>query len=203
MKPIDYSLIGRAVDFYKSLGYEYIEVPWMVEPLYAQVTYDSPAGIFSTYDADNMNKSLIGSAEQGFLEKIGRGEVYKDTKYVSVSPCFRRGDRYSPYHQETFMKVELSYFQEIGRGDPDMVTGMVADAGKCFIELGISGYSKDITPQSIDIIAPVDGAHEFDAWLEIGSYGTRDLTPMGFTGYQLCYGTGLALPRFQEIILRK
>lgn len=198
MQPVDYRLLTRALEFYKSRGYQYIDVPWLVFPHCANVTHENPFGKFKTTGWHGGDLELVGSAEQGFIQLYYLGQIQTDTPYVSVSPCFRRGDNESPYHQETFMKIELCYIRD--RDDESYVNQMTTHAKLCFLELGAMVLSTEENDGIIDILAPAKNAGEYSPFIEIGSYGTRELTKINRPNTVLDFGTGLALPRFQEII---
>ncbi|MEQ6333306.1 hypothetical protein [Sphingobium sp. MK2] len=174
---IDYALLGEAVQFYKSLGYEYREVPWVVPmaAIDATLPADSPRfvvtvarnGIENVFDLP-----LVGSAEQGFITlDLPPG------RYVGVTPCFRVEDQYDILRQSMFMKVEL--FDNTGE-DPDYEP-MVVEAQRFF---RVHGLKADPVQTDIGHDLMADG-------IEVGSYGVRS-----HDGKVWAYGTGLALPRF-------
>lgn len=171
---IDYRAISLALDYYEGKGYRYIEVPWLVsrDACFATIPTDFTSGAMSVG-----SRYLVGSGEQGFLDlKLAPG------RYVTCSPCFRAGDNCLPYHQETFMKVEL--FQNNDVSDIALIV-MMNHVVELFKHL--SGK----TPA----IAPTDDGWDIElAGVELGSYGRR--TALGQTWL---YGTGLALPRFTQV----
>ena len=92
--PIDWKLLYEAKAFYEGLGFEYIEVPWIVEPSATSVTFGgAPHG---TQYGD-----LVGSAEQSFIQMILRGELSVG-KYQAITPCFR-SDTLDETHESHFM----------------------------------------------------------------------------------------------------
>lgn len=96
MIPIDWQLLSNALNYYGSLGYRYVEVPWIVPDQISRMTFD----------AEGLNcqlGTLIGSAEQGFL---AMPEVM-DEWLVACSPCFRNEPVIDDLHHHWFMKVEL------------------------------------------------------------------------------------------------
>ncbi len=120
---------------------------------------------------------LVGSAEQGFLEMD-----LPPGSYMSVSPCFRRGERDS-IHQETFMKLELH------QTDATSLDALHTMIEKC------RAYFRSIAPGlNIELVATEEGWDIEMEGVEIGSYGRR--TALGRTWL---YGTGLALPRFTQV----
>ncbi len=64
MKSINWEFISKAINFYKKLGYEYVEVPWIVDTSTNMITI--PQGHYSTSISED--ESLVGSAEQSFLQ---------------------------------------------------------------------------------------------------------------------------------------
>lgn len=205
---IDYSLIGKAVEWYQSCGYQPINVNWMVPPMFSLATWSNEGDQFKTIDHQGFSKHLVGSAEQGFIEQAALGNIEYGKRYVSVSPCFRRGDNKHPTNMEWFMKVELSVMTK--RDDTLTYADLAVDARECFEKLGAEpvrlSYFYD-TERSLDIV------HSFNHpdcpgmnYIELGSYGYRELSfPKGQPLLQndefvVHYGTGLALPRFQLIL---
>lgn len=182
---INYALLGEAIAFYKKLGYTYIEAPWAVSDKTVAITCPNPQ--FSG-EVAHMG-SLVGSAEQSFLHldlqrKLGTG------KFVACTPCFRIGDEEGEHHFPTFMKVEL--YQN---GEANMVDllRMIADAGACFRELGAD-------PADLGCPSTDDGWDITLNDLEIGSYGARTHTLEDGSYHFWLYGTGLALPRFEQAL---
>lgn len=209
--PIDYSLLSRAIDFYASRGYTMINVPWMVYPKYSRVTLTHDEGAFVTTNIHGDELHLVGSAEQGFIQQAHM--VAPGKKYMSVTPCFRRGD-ISMTHMEWFMKLELSSCA----AEPDeMYLEFLDDAWSCFVELGANqDKMRDKVERGFadEFHRDINYNHrmnECDMDLELGSYGHRIIpkveTIQGVvTGslhsenHVINYGTGLALPRFQLIL---
>lgn len=177
---IDYVLLAQAVTKYKYLGYQFVEVPWMVTPQTSQITKPPGAEGFILTDG----KHLIGSAEQGFIQASASFKYNR--KLASISPCFRKNDNRDYYHQETFMKLEL-FIQTIKK-PWDKVYKLINDASQVFEELGIKKvYFNQTSESNLDIEAITKYGN-----LELGSYGYRHVGETYFI-----YGTGLALPRFQ------
>lgn len=177
---IDYALLGEAVQFYKSLGYEYREVPWAVPAAAIDATLppecDRVVLVVGNKRRDTdyhtTANELVGSAEQGFITlDLPPG------RYVGVTPCFRVEDQYDVLRQSMFMKVEL--FDNTA--DPDELP-MMLEAQRFAQVHGVNAK-----------IVETDIGHDLMADdIEIGSYGYRTIAPYG----RWAYGTGLALPRF-------
>lgn len=184
---INYFLLGEAVKIYTDLGYTFIEVPWIVNEKSSEATNPPKEGIFVLEDGTH----LIGSAEQGFIHVIE--QLKPNTKYASISPCFRKGDNRDIYHQEMFMKLELFLY------DNDTIStfadGLMDDAMTVFYKLGIHEKALyGVLTHSTNIDLCVQRFNK--EMLEIGSYGYRIINDINNT-YKINYGTGLALPRFQ------
>jgi hypothetical protein len=197
--PIDYLKINAALVFYKSLGYSYIEVPWMVNEIDIEETL--PARNFrlevhgeldgSMHSMEigctENNGCLIGSAEQGFVHLMRRGDIGPGERWVSASPCFRREQKEyeAGMLQPYFFKVELVEVTPVPQAAVDR---MVAEAIRCFRTFG--GWPKAVTTE-----------HGVDLMLgniEVGSYGYRESPD----GHRWAYGTGLAEPRFSYALKR-
>lgn len=193
---INYSLLGRAATLYAELGYKQIEVDWMVPYPISLATHNSKDGIFPTIDRHGNDLALVGSAEQGFLKAVVDGRIVPDRKYMSISPCFRRGD-IGPINQECFIKLELS---AISLNDDRIRHVMMSDAHNVFQQLGLEAsrikvfYENDIdTDPNLDFVFWQDATTP----VELGSYGYREIKGLTDYNFWLHYGTGLALPRFQ------
>lgn len=194
---IDYRLISDALDFYEGENYQLIEVPWIVEPIILNSTKPVDAVnnfIYSGIDKDLLFEGcFIASAEQGFIQKMIKGELRKNERYVSVSPCYRPRDNEKQYNQECFMKVELFHY-----GDCFVFDDMMLDAHKffsskiekCDVELKEREYNEFY--KDLELRWPWDQEN-----LELGSYGGREIKLFG-EKYKISYGTGLADPRFTD-----
>lgn len=200
---IDYSLIADSIDFYKIKGYEYVEVPWIVEPKYSLMTNNNITKIFDLSDL----RHLVGSGEQGFLKQILEYKIDHNKKYMTVTPCFRKYDN-DRTHLETFIKLEL--FHSFGILDmnslittmwDNMTFKMCDDALENFINLSNKNFIAYVTFNNFDLTVPgIEIASkdiEDQNGLEMGSYGYRyfEISSKKYLVYE--YGTGIALPRFQ------
>jgi hypothetical protein len=179
MHVIDYHKIARAIEFYKMLGYEYIEVPWMVSTASIDITKPPNATRFDTWRG-----SLVASGEQSFLEI--RDNLCPGRKYQCATPCFRDEKVVDDLHLPQFFKVELivplwkhddaePYFKQI-----------VMDGLKFARHYNSSGNAVTWADTDIGQDILVEG-------IEIGSYGVRE-----HEGFRWVYGTGIAEPRFTQ-----
>jgi len=180
---IDYLKIANAIEFYRHNGYTLLDVPWTV-----------PKGVMAVTTPDRVNldncryldKYLIGSAEQSFIEMIENNQLPFD-KCCAITPCFR-DDEEDKYHQKYFMKLELIHYQHpVNRSDERMEVNlymMICDASQFFGSYLPVVVKKTDDPNSV---ISYDIEH---AGIELGSYGIRE-----HEGNSWIYGTGLAEPR--------
>jgi hypothetical protein len=185
----DWSLLGRAMEFYKAKGFLPVEVPWAVTSRSVDITCPNPK---FTARVDGLG-SLVGSAEQSFLHLMSDHYLppidNKRPGYVACTPCFRLGDVEDGWHFPYFMKIELFV---PGNAILDMIH-FLNFAGECFRELGATPdmLTTEQTDQGVDIL--INGH-------EVGSYGLRAHECEDGRLIQWVYGTGLALPRFSQAL---
>lgn len=174
---IDWQLIAKAVSFYTSIGYCYVEVPWIVTQ--AAINATLPPGKTGLLTQDG---PLVGSAEQSFIQFMLDGQL-SPGRYVAATPCFR-DDTVDELHQRTFFKVELINVLQATEQAVDLLLSQVVDAALDFFQ--------QIAPQG-SLLAPEtpDGFDIELGGVEIGSYGYRRRGK-----HRWMYGTGLAEPRF-------
>lgn len=174
---IAWKYIAQAVEFYESVGFTYIEVPWIVDPKVVAVTL--PEG-HKPYDT--VGGTLVGSAEQSFLALAVAGKL-ESGAYVAASPCFR-DDTPDELHQNTFFKVELIDIRPISEPFGQYDVRKMARIARNFLVNLPCAWESQI----------VEYEHGFDIELngiELGSYGYRQ-----HGDWHWVYGTGLAEPRF-------
>lgn len=201
---VDWHLLAEAVDYYKSKGYTYTEVPWIVESSLIYQTLPEGATPFVglpvkrvPYDSYPISYGPIGSAEQGFLSLLYKEYFNKDFQsrlHCSLTPCFRDEETLDDLHQKHFMKVEL-FFGETDRHPyrhnerQEIMNKMISNAQE-FMSRYMKVSPVEITPmdeygrQQVDLLT--------EAGVEVGSYGIRRAGDNMFW----VYGTGLAEPRF-------
>lgn len=179
--PLNWNRIARALDFYRSLSFVYVEVPWVVPPEVTQATIPKE-GAGLPYELTR-GGDLVGSAEQSllWLTKLGtlKSERF-EPKYVAISPCFRDEERTS-LHQKTFMKVELFYPTK----NPETPLRLLGNARRFFQEEGLETEIRE-TEIGYDL---------YGNGIEVGSYGFRT-----WEGISWAYGTGLAEPRTTQAL---
>lgn len=177
---IDWQLIAQAQSYYESLGYKYVETPWLVPTYYTEQTkpFKDKSFVLDSDLFENQNSELVGSAEQGFLYLIDNQKIPLG-KYCSISPCFRT-ESYDSLHQPWFLKLELIDCKSTNKTS---LNNVLLDAFKFF---------QSITNGNLEIINLANNTYDINLNnIEIGSYGFRTIN-----GVDYIYGTGLALPRF-------
>ena len=174
---INYFLLGQAIAFYKEVGYTYIEVPWIVSKEAQFATLSDETRAFEVTDKGY----LVGSAEQGIIELMKHG--LSNGAYVSCSPCFRNEPVKDDLHLDQFMKVELSVISSELRNIDDIVGHALM-----FKQARSPSMVKTKYISDTEIDLEING-------VEVGSYGVREID-----GKFLYYGTGLALPRFDQAV---
>lgn len=177
---IDYNLLATAKEFYNKRGFTYIEVPYMVEQKYSNIT----APINKSFGI-RVGKRLVGSAEQGFLQLAFHKEIAPYVRFQSITPCFRK-DKVDESHSQWFMKLELFYY---GLNPIDPIFDLEMEKNY-FIESALALFSS-LTKNNVSTISTKDGTDIELEGTEIGSYGVRCHENVTWV-----YGTGIALPRF-------
>ena len=99
-------LLQQAAQFYESLGYTYIKVPWIVSSAICLATM--PEG--GTLKATEEGKALTASGEQGFLKLAILGALEPNKKYYTVTPCFR-DENITKHSTNEFYKLELFVYK--------------------------------------------------------------------------------------------
>lgn len=201
--------ISDAVSYYQENGFTYVEVPWIVDERYNLLSCKDDNKILYCAEKEKIEKkefpTLVGSAEQSFLSILKELEQHKD--YVAVSPCFRPQDN-SPerFSYPYFMKVELfSWFAiskkemtENSLGEPNKIKAAnhfvtyIAFAEDLFHRFGVNTSVEYISKQQSDLVTKKEK-------VEMGSYGYR-IVNVDNEPCVICYGTGLAEPRFSNFI---
>lgn len=183
---IDWSLIGKAVDFYYSARFKYIEVPWIVEPLTIMATLPQGRRPFYVDSCDPRVdvSALVGSAEQSFLQMMLDGKLSRGS-YVAVSPCFRDDD-VDELHHKDFVKCELIVVTD-GPSSLARVRELAMEAALFFRKIG------GVDSQHLRLVETDTGLDLELGGIEIGSYGARS-----WEGHHWIYGTGCAEPRFSQ-----
>lgn len=176
---IDYGLLSKACNFYRTMGFHQVEVDWTISEYFSDIPRPEGADNIAFILQDNSR--LLCSAEQGLIRATMLGKLNQNVGgYFSVSPCFRR-EKIDYSHSQTFMKLELF---AIGK---DRINWMTWCAKQFFEQ---NEVVTEILKTDIGQDLMYDG--RASGKLELGSYGTRTLPD----NQLITYGTGLALPRF-------
>lgn len=173
----DLRIFADAQDYYEDRGYRDVAVPWVIsrEAMDATLPTDKvPYGTFGGY--------LVGSAEQSFIDMLLAGEGLG--RVQGFSPCFR-DETHDELHSPYFLKTEL--FDSILPPTEESVLAVLQDA-KLFFERYLPVAIEREGELSWDIVAA-------DSGIELGSYGVRTIP-----GHSWIYGTGVALPRLQQVL---
>ena len=171
--------LSNALMYYKDLGYQELEVPWIVSN--AAIGATIPTGCDSM-DIVNYG-SLVASGEQSFIQLWIDGKL-PDGKYCCCTPCFRAEPVLTKITRTYFLKVELI---DVGAGINE-IPKMLEDAFN-FYKKYIPNVEKVKTGSGYDI---------YSNEIELGSYGYRTFGDMWWV-----YGTGCAEPRFSYCIRGK
>ncbi len=176
---INYKLIAKAIDAYERQGYVYIDTPWFVRPEIIEATLPIDRSGFTLGHPTLMPGSLVGSAEQGFLQMMVDNQI-KPGYYCSAGPCFRDEPIVDELHLYNFFKLELIVIASLNVILPS--ARRIAHDAQQAIE--------DVCGVGCKLITTEDGFDFEINGIEVGSYGTRQ-----YLNYHWVYGTGLALPR--------
>src|SRR6056300_1335646 len=99
---IDYELLYSALSYYKNKGYTFLDVPWVVDKKYIDITKpDIPDLAECTININDSTLYPVASAEQSFLSIWDTLEEEKP--YMAVTPCFR-DEKEDATHFKYFMK---------------------------------------------------------------------------------------------------
>ncbi|RLD76804.1 MAG: hypothetical protein DRJ15_14725 [Bacteroidetes bacterium] len=172
---IDYRKIVDALEFYQQLGYERLEVPWIVNEQAMAPTSPADASQYETWRG-----MLVASAEQSFIAMMQDGNL-PPGRYVTCSPCFR-DEELDEHHHYWFEKVELID----NRTDPSYQEMLGA-------AMGFFGRYTHIRPETVS--QEGKGIDILINGVEVGSYGIRE-----YQGMRWVYGTGCAEPRLSQAL---
>lgn len=180
MTPINWSWVGKSVEHYIDNEFAYIEAPWIVSRQAMNVTLPyNRSGFGVSHPSFNLG-FLAGSAEQGFIQLMLDGKL-PTGKYCAAGPCFR-DENVDKWHLYTFFKVELIEVNPLSKNVFEIM-----DCARAFMEC--------LTNCNIKVEKTQDGFDLTCKGIELGSYGYRT-----YDKYSWTYGTGLALPRFTQML---
>lgn len=182
---IDWQLVSDAINFYKTIDYSYIEAPWFCQSEALNATLPPEKHGIMAWHPTITPGYLVGSAEQSFIQMMVDGKLGKG-KWCAATPCFR-DDVVDELHSLSFFKVELI---EICPKDKN-IESMLTEA-----KIHMQGilYRKGL-PLTISIRDTEVGKDLYYNDIEVGSYGYRE-----YKSFKWIYGTGLALPRFSQVM---
>jgi hypothetical protein len=181
---IKYSIISDAITHFTGLGYEHIEVPWIISD--EAIWPLTPKG---KRQYDTFLGNLVASAEMSFFELIINQKI--DTgKYLACTPCFRDENPTTELQKNYFMKVELIDIIE----DEKQIDKKIKE----ILDHGESFFSRYLPIKKVDTEIGVD-IFSKNTDIELGSYGYRQKTVHG-KKYNWIYGTGAAEPRLSQCL---
>lgn len=175
---IDAGLIYKAMEFFKSCGYEFISVPYVVNK--DIVGYTLPEG--REAHAHGEYGYYVGSAEQSIYQLIEDGGVLPK-KCLAITPCQRDESILDESHLEIFLKIELISF-DLGFDHRNIRD----DVLNFYDSLNIANITTVVQDDNVSYDININD-------VEVGSYGYR-----WFKNVLVSYGTGLALPRLEYAI---
>ena len=191
---IDYDLLHKSQVFYEKLDYKVVETPWIVDSGIANITKPKDAPEKEMYEFSN-RKFLVASGEQSFLEMFRKGYLPKG-KYQTITPCFR-DDTLDEIHVKQFMKNELiiTGFESSQMNYTYIEETILKDALQFFKHwLKLCGLTNShLTVESTGELS----INILYKGIELGSYGFRSCQYLDWL-----YGTGLAEPRFSQVLRR-
>lgn len=212
-----WSNLIRAVAFYETRGYEFIEAAWHASPQAIGVTLPPGCNYTEAREAvagRTAALALVGSAEQSFLDLWLRGLLPDQRKVVALTPCFRLADDCTATcHHPYFMKAELGYFADVHLGSFRPLTGYMCDALSIAREMRLSAhvFMDSLGAEHLETVELrpelrtrlVEGGRFYEmplgdlevAGVEVGSYGARAFEMENGRTVVWAYGTGLAEPR--------
>lgn len=180
---VNYQLIALAINYYQSLGFNFVEVPWAVGQAAIDITRP-PGAILFPFE----NLFLVASGEQGFLQLLLDNGLPQG-RWGCVTPCFR-GDVLDRYHQRYFLKVELIDTLDTSYQSLDQILDVCLGFFSFFVSCKVADVkSEDPTVICNKDIVSSDG-------VELGSYGIREHPDIG----RWLYATGCAEPRLSLVI---
>lgn len=174
---LDYRYIVEAQEFYSAHSFTPVAVPWVVGIDSYTSTLPDRVEHYAT-----LGGFLVGSAEQSFIQLMANGD--KLGRVQATSPCFR-SEEHDELHSPYFLKLEL-FDNEIPMTEKSVLS--VLDCAREFFERHIPTAITNEGKRSWDIVAKHSG-------VELGSYGIRT-----YKENQWIYGTGVALPRLQQVM---
>jgi hypothetical protein len=183
---IDYNLLASSCDYYEIHNFKRIELPWTVTPEIDDITRPTDS---LPFELKHNGKRLIASGEQGFLYQYCKNYLPLG-KFQSVTPCYRF-ESYNFTHQKNFIKNELIITDEVNNDKLDWIIKTAFNFFKLHLPDLFHDNLKVIKiNDSYDIVLVINKIE-----YELGSYGIRKCEFLKWI-----YGTGLAEPRFSNLL---
>ncbi len=189
---IEFELLNNASQYFENKGFKYLDVPWVVSQEALKITCPD--------SSEPESSGFVASGEQSFLE-LALQKKLRQGKFHCITPCCRFQDKIDKWHYHQFYKLELiEYFGEI---KPAHDISEMMKCVSCFIEV-FKRYTDEISLEIVEdeVRKGCESLSSMDITvngIEYGSYGIRHNENVGYW----MYGTGVALPRFQQILEKK
>jgi seryl-tRNA synthetase len=172
---INWINIATAGLYYQGLGYQYVEVPWIVPSEIIKITFDGLTD-FRTPKGD-----LVGSGEQSFLYLQKAGEL-SPGKYHTITPCFRDEEE-TQWNFKQFLKLELYITDDVSE---TQLQHVIDDCKNCL---------EKITLKKIKQVKMGDYSYDLMCQgIELGSYAIMKYQDLSW----IC-ATGIAEPRTSQV----
>ncbi len=177
---IDHAKIAKAEEYYAKVGFQKIDVPWIV----GREAYQATFPLTGNFPYFTLGGFLPASGEQCFVQLLLDGRLPQG-KYQCTTPCFRDELEEDELHLPYFYKVELiEVTDEAGRYMELAHIAFDYFTQYCSVEY------EYLPAEQTDIIEHYTG-------IELGSYGRRH-----YKGLVWNYGTGLAEPRLSQVLAK-
>jgi hypothetical protein len=198
-----YRRLCDAVDYYTSLGYRYIDTPWLVQQKVCNSTKPRQfRPIHHHIDALNHTFHIVASGEQSFLqlqyERHKFGQPLMTGKYQTITPCYRDEQIIDEQHRIGFMKLELIEWVDGNMSAVDAQQSVLRMADDALIFFKQYVLSAKLAPNELNITEFGLDAQS-PSGIELGSYGVRRRQIRDFRLHWV-YGTGCAEPRLSYAI---
>jgi hypothetical protein len=178
-----YDIINQSILYYRLNGFQYVDVPWLVDEDISNITKPNDKQNFYVN-----SKCLVASGEQSFLQFIIDNKLTPG-EYSTCTPCFR-DEIEDCLHKKYFMKTELIKWDFISNDESINMKQL-----KNIIQLCYDFFSKYVP---VTVLTLEDGSFDIvdvKNNIELGSYGFRE-----FKNIKWIYATGCAAERLIYVI---
>jgi hypothetical protein len=189
---LSFQYLLEAKEFYASKGWTYIETPWVASAEAMNITRPAYVPVLT-------QPAFVASGEQSFLDLIVNRSL-KPGKWQTLTPCYRSqdGDADDGLHFSQFYKLELMWYKSQSEPHPEDPIRVIQDVAEFMYRWDWEPIVKTVTDEPrAECETWLAYDLEYD-WTELGSYGNRFHKEIGYW----VYGTGLAEPRFSDVIRR-